>query len=146
MIFDFLFKKEDKHFKASKAEFDSIMTYAYVNAIEVSKVKIIKQLDHIQSGYHSRLFLCILELFHIARYCETIMILANQYRINDEYEISKMIESTEHEVFNLAVELYNNRVKDPIASLNEEIKRIENRLDDFTKYCRLIAMSDLKKE
>lgn len=145
MIFDFLFKKEkNKYFKASKAEFDSIMAYAYVNAIMVSKEKLIDQLDHIHSDYSSRMFLCIIELFHIVRYCETILILADQYKINDEYEVAKMIESTKDEVFNLAVEIYNSKVKDPIAALNEEIKRIANREDDFAEYCRQIAVSELK--
>ena len=145
MLFDFLFKKEDKYFKASKEEFDSIMVYAYVNAIEVCKEKLIEHLDRIHSGYSARMFLCIIELFHISRYCETISILSSQYQLKDEFEVAKMLDSTKDEALNLATEIYNNKVKDPISAINEEVKRIENRLNDFKEYCRLIAMSKTAK-
>ena len=146
MIFDFLFKKKAA-FTASKAEFDSIIAFANITSIEISKEMLTNHIDQMQENkdeYRYRLFLCIADLMMIDRQCQIALSVSKQYEIDDEYDVAKMIEATQKEAFNLAIELYSNRIKDPIATIKEEIKRIDSKLDDFKEYCRKIAVSERK--
>ena len=145
-MFDFLFKKKPA-FTASKAEFDSILAFASINSIEISKETLINHIEQMQQNkneYSYRLFLCINDLMMIDRNCQIALCVSRQYKIDDEYGVAKMLEATQKEAFNLAIELYANKIKDPIAAIKEEIKRIDSKLDDFKEYCRKIAMSELK--
>lgn len=138
------FVEEEKIFTASQAEFDSIACFAYCNAINCSYDKIKEHLASIFSDTKSKMFLIVVELMHISRNCELILLFANNYNIKDDFEVSKMIQSLKQEAFNLAIEIYNGQVKDPIVALEEQLKRIDNREEDIKEFIRLIARSELK--
>lgn len=138
------FVEQEKIFTASPAEFDSITCFAYSNAIKCSYEKIKEYLNSILSDTQSKIFLIIIELMHISRNCELILIFANRYSIKDDFEVSKMIQSLQQEAFNLAIEIYNGHVKDPIVAIEEQLKRISNREEDIKEFIRLIAESELK--
>lgn len=138
------FVEQEKIFTASPAEFDSITCFAYSNAIKCSYEKIKEYLASILSDTQSKIFLIIIELLHISRNCELILIFANKYSIKDDFEVSKMIQSLQQEAFNLAIEIYNGQVKDPIVAIEEQLKRIDNREEDIKEFIRLIAESELK--
>lgn len=138
------FVEQEKIFTASPAEFDSITCFAYSNAIKCSYEKIKEYLASILSDTQSKIFLIVIELMHISRNCELILIFANKYSIKDDFEVSKMIQSLQQEAFNLAIEIYNGQVKDPIVAIEEQLKRIDNREEDIKEFIRLIAESELK--
>ena len=138
------FVEQEKLFTASPAKFDSIICFAYCNAIKCSYEKINEYLDSIMSDTQSKIFLIIIELLHIGRNCELILIFANKYKIKDDFEVSKMIQSLQQEAFNLAIEIYNGHVKDPIVAIEKQLKRISNREEDIKEFIRLIAESELK--
>lgn len=138
------FVEQEQIFTASQAEFDSIACFAYCNAINCSYDKIKEYLASILSDTKSKIFLIVVELMHISRNCELILLFANNYNIKDDFEVSKMIRSLQQEAFNLAIEIYNGQVKDPIVALEEQLKRIDNREEDIKEFIRLIAKSELK--
>lgn len=138
------FVEQEKIFTASPAEFDSITCFAYSNAIKCSYEKIKEYLNSILSDTQSKIFLIIIELMHISRNCELILIFANKYNVKNDFEVNKMIQSLQQEAFNLAIEIYNGHVKDPIVAIEEQLKRISNREEDIKEFIRLIAESELK--